>query len=365
LSDAQIQAVVDNEAAGEVRAHAASCARCRERVGERAGMTSAIVSSLAVSTEMPPGVALRVARALGEGSLAGATRLRGGIAEPGSWWRAATWGGGAVVAATLVAVFFVAPMVKEPATVSAAEVLAKSAGRLAERVTSGVEILEYELRLDGVPREMMPDYIDGAYHVKQLIDHDSPGRYFAAAYANGELIWGVAQDPAANRRVLTVRVDGRPYRFEFHLTGSAAVSHPEMERLHMEASITMMQASGAKHLEVVETSAGRQYRIEVPSVSAQTVNAVWDLSEAKAVIDADDYHIVELAVTGTFLKRPYSVSYRLINRTIAAQASVQASEFDLTPDPAAIVLEGDGSAIPVRDALVLALRELSKVKRAR
>jgi hypothetical protein len=256
-------------------------------------------------------------------------------------------------------------MIKAPATVSAAGVLAKSADRLAQRVVSGVELLEYELQLDGVPREMMPDHIDGAYRVKEIIDHDSPGRYFAAAYANGELIWGVAQDPAAGRRVIALRIDGQPFRFECHVTGNAAVSHPEMERLHRQASITMMQASGANHLEVVETSAGRQYRIEVPSLGAQTVSAVWDLSEARAIIDADDYHIVELAVKGTFLKQPYSVSYRLINRVIAAAASVPASEFDLTPDPAAIVLEGNGSAVPVRDALVLALRELRSVKRVR
>jgi hypothetical protein len=103
----------------------------------------------------------------------------------------------------------------------------------------------------------------------------------------------------------------------------------------------------------------------VPSIAGQARNAVWDLSHAKAIIDANDYHVVELAVKGTFLKQPYSVSYRLIQRTIAAGATVQPSEFELPADPSAIVLEGEGSAVPVRDALMLAMREVSRLRRAR
>lgn len=366
LSDAQIQAVVDNEAAGDIRRHAASCARCGERLSERERLTTAIMSSMKVARPIPTGLNLRIDRALAEGASQGATRLRDAGTPSPRRWRAAAWSAGAVAAATLIAVLFVAPVIKGPATVSAAEILAKSADRLAERVASGVEFLEYELILDGVPREMMPDHVDGSYRVRQVIDHDAPGRYFAAAYAQGgELFWGVAQDPATKRRVITMRIDGQPYRFDFSLAGHVALSPPEMERLHMEASVGMMQASGSQHLEVIEGHDGRRYRIEVPSVSAHTPNAVWDLSEASAVIDAGDYHVVELAVKGTFLKRPYSVSYRLIRRVIAAQASVQASEFDLPADPAAITLHGEGSAVPVRDALVLALREVSRLKQAR
>ncbi len=365
LNDAQIQAAVDNEAAPDTQQHVASCARCGDKVRERQRLTAAIVSTLKAPMHIPSEVAQRVDRALADRSTGGATRLRE-LAPTSGRWRTAVWSGGAVAAATMIAVMVVAPSLRGPSTVSAAEILAKSADRLAERVTSGVEFLEYDLTLDGVPREMMPDYVDGAYEVAQIIDHDSPGRYLAAAYAKGGvLVWGVAQDPAQRRRVMAIRVDDRLYRFEFSLAGDISLSPPEMERLHMEASVAMMQASGNQLLEIVESGSGRQYRIEVPSVAGETRNAVWDLSHAKAVIDASDYHVVELAVKGTFLKQPYSVSYRLKRREIAAQTTVQPGEFELPADPSAIVLQGEGSAVPVRDALMLAMREVSRLRQER
>jgi hypothetical protein len=176
----------------------------------------------------------------------------------------------------------------------------------------------------------------------------------------------IAQDPAANRRVMTIRIDDQPYRLEFSLPESLALTPPEMERLHMEASVAMMQASGNQLLQVIDTNAGRQYRIEVPRVDADaTTNAMWDLAEAKVLIDASDYHIVEFAVKGTFLKQPYSVSYRLIRRVIAEQGKVSAGDFAVPADARAIEIRGEGSAIPVRDALVVALRELAKARTAR
>jgi hypothetical protein len=129
----------------------------------------------------------------------------------------------------------------------------------------------------------------------------------------------------------------------------------------MQASVVMMQASGDKSLQIVETPAGRQYRIRVPQVSAQTPAAVWDLAEAAVVIDAQDYHIVEFAVKGTFLKQPYSVSYRLIARSVGGR--VAADAFEVPHDPRAIHLEGEGSAIPARDVLVASLREYARMKR--
>jgi hypothetical protein len=104
--------------------------------------------------------------------------------------------------------------------------------------------------------------------------------------------------------------------------------------------------------------------IEVPKVSAQVQNDVWDLAEARVLVDASDYHVVEFSVKGTFLKQPYSVAYRLISRNIAAQAIVQPDTFELPADDNAIRVAGDGSAIPMRDALVLALRELARARQA-
>ncbi len=155
------------------------------------------------------------------------------------------------------------------------------------------------------------------------------------------------------------------FRFDVALPPGMTLSPPEMERLHMEASVRMMQASGDQQLQVVERGGETHYMIEVPKVSAQIQNDVWDLAEARVLVDASDYHVVEFGVKGTFLKQPYSVSYRLISRAIAAQMSVQPSEFELPADGSAIRIDGDGSAIPMRDALVLALRELARTRQAR
>jgi len=364
LDDAQVQALADGEAADEVRRHAITCVRCGDRVRDRRKLTSDAVGVLSLPAGVPADVSRRIEHALADALRLGATRLRTGA--PHHTWRPAAWAGGAAVAATLLGIFVVAPMFRGPSTVSASEILARSATRLAQPVTSGVELLEYELTLDGIPREMMPDHVDGAYRMKQVIDHDRPGRYFLATYdSNGQLQSSVAQDPALNRRVMTVRVDSQAYRFECTVPPNVSLSPPDLERLHMEATVAIMQTSGNQLLQVIDHEAGRRYGIEVPQVTAQTTNAVWDLTEAAVIIDASDYHIVELAVRGTFLKQPYSVSYRLISRTIAKGATIQASEFDAPVDPGTITIHGEGSAVPVRDALVLALRELARTKQDR
>jgi hypothetical protein len=364
LNEAQIQSIVDGEAADAIRQHVATCAGCQTRVRDREQMMTAIGQAMNIPMNVPPGVSRRIQRALAEGSASGATHLRDDrVLRPS--WRSAAWSAGAVVAATLIAILFVAPIVKGPGTVSAAEILSKSANRLAERATAGVEVLEYELALEGVPREMMPDHPDGVYHVKQVIDHDTAGRYLLATHASdGQLISSVAQDPVSRRRVVAIRLEDQPYRFEFGVQDGVALSLPEMERLHMQASVTMMQASGNQHLQVIDTPVGRQYRIQVPQVSSQTSSAVWDLSEAEVVIDATDYHLIEFAVKGTFLQQPYAVSYRLIAHSIDTQAS--AASVDVPHDPRAIVIQGEGSAIPARDVLVAALREYARItKQAR
>jgi hypothetical protein len=360
FNDAQIQSMADGEAVVADRSHLASCARCQMRVRERETVLQTIREAMSVPAELPRHVSLRVERAIADASTPGATRLRDARAARWSWQRS-LWGAGAVAAATLLAVVFVAPLVKGPATVSAAEILAKSATLLAARAGSGVEVLEYDLALDGVPREMMPDHADGLYRVKQIIDHDADGRYLVATHGpDGQLLSSVAQDPATRRRIVALLVDNQPYRFAFNVPDSVSLSLPEMERLHMQASVAMMQASGDQHLQVVETPAGRQYRIEVPQVSAQTPSAMWDLTAAEVVIDAGDYHIVEFAVKGTFLKQPYSVSYRLISRTLGAR--VTADAFEVPRDPRAIEIDGEGSAIPARDVLVASLREYARLK---
>lgn len=362
LTSAQIQAVADTDAPQAHRDHAATCAACKAHVAERRQQAAAFAGIIA-AVDMPQSTAQRVDAALaGAPASGGATRLR--RAEPGPRWHRAAWGTAGLVAATVLAIVFVAPMMKKDrGAVSAAEILARSANRLAQP-TTGVELLEYELVLDGVPKDMMPDHANGTYHVRQAIDHTVPGRFRFSSYGpGGQPISSIAQDPGSGRRVMMVNLEGQVYRFNVTVPSTVGPSLPEMERLHMEASIAMMQASGNQLLEVVESPEGRQYRIEVPKVNPTVTNPVWDLTEARVLIDAKDYRVTELAVKGTFLKQAYSVSYRLIDRVVAA--TVPPDTFDVPEQPGEIVISGGGSALPARDAMVLALRELARLKQAR
>ncbi len=373
LNDIHIQALADGEATPDAVRHAAGCARCGERVRDRVQRMAAIGQALDVPIAVPASLTTRLdeevfrLEAAATGTPKGATRFRGAapsgrlLPATGRW----IYGLG-VAAATLIAVLFVAPTVKGPdTTVSASEILAKSATQLSAAIASGVERLEYELVLDGVPKELLPDHVDGAYTVRQTIDHGVPGRFRFASYAaDGQMLTSIAQDPLRHRRVMAFTVEGQPYRFDVTLpAGTSNLSLPEMERLHMQASIAMMQASGNQMLETIDGPDGPLYRIEVPRLTQPGTNPVWDLTEARVLIDARDYRITELAVRGSFLKQPYSMSYKLISRVLAARVAPDA--FLVPPQPGEIVIEGDGTNVPMHDVGVLALRELTKVKQGR
>ncbi len=361
LNTSQIQAVADGEAPDDLRQHAAACPRCAARVRERRSATAAMQDFLGGETAMPPRLARQIEAALAGQEAPGATRLRPHAAPPR---HRAFWSASVAVAATLVAIVFIAPIIREPATVSAAEILAASATRLAQPVTSGVEMLEYELVLDGVPRDLMPDQANGTYRVRQVIDHDRRGRFRYSSYApNGQLLTSIGQDPAERRRVMAIQLNDQAYRFEFTLPAETPISLPEMEKLHMQASVSMMLASGKQSLQEIDTPDGKAYRIEVPRVTATATNAVWDLTEAQVVVDADDYRILELAVKGAFLQQPYSVSFRLLTRDVAS--AVPPEEFEVPEDPSAITFSGEGTAVPARDALLAALDELARMKKGR
>jgi len=368
LNESQIQAVVDGEAGAVERAHVATCGACAARVSGRQQQVGDLERLLNTAPAIPAALAARVETALAAGA-SGATRLRpaaGAGRRPAARW---VYSGFAVAVATLLAVLVVIPSVrKRDATVSAAEILAKSARRLAAPA-NGVELLVYELSLDGVPRALMPDYAagDGGYRVRQVIDHALPGHYLIASYdPSGLRLSAIAQDPATGRRVMAIRVDGQSYRFETTLPPRQPLSVPDIERLHMQASVALMQASGNQRLQVLDTPDGRQYRIDVPSVSTSTPAAVWDLSEAHLIVDATDFHVVEFAVKGALLEQPYSFSYKLLTRDVRAAGSVPPEQFEVPFDPGAIVLQGgEGSTVPAADAFLAALRELARSRQRR
>jgi hypothetical protein len=352
LNDEQLQALADGEGPAGDRAHAAACAACGVRLRDRTALMASVAGALNPAIDLPPGVEDRV--------FGGATRLRRAQPGPARWIYT-----GAAIAATLVAVLFIVPAVrKSDATVSASEILAKSASRLSAAV-HGIELLEYELVLGGVPKEMIPDQMDGTYRIWQAIDHDVPGRFRFASYTqDGRMFSSLAEDPIARRRVAAFTSEGQAYRFDVTLpAGAANMSLPEMQRLHMEASITMMQASGNQLVETIDGPAGKLYRIEVPRVAGPGANPVWDLSEARVLIDARDYSVVEFAVQGSFLKQAYSLSYKQIRHVVGA--SLPADAFVVPPQPGEIVVSGEGTAVPTHDIVVLALRALAQAKQGR
>ena len=126
LSDAHIQSMADGDAgvyskdgeAGETsaadRAHLASCERCQLRLRDRESVMQTIAQAMRVPDAMPPGMSLRIERALAEGAASGATRLRESRAARRSWPSdgRVVWSAGAVAVATILAVVFVAPVVK-------------------------------------------------------------------------------------------------------------------------------------------------------------------------------------------------------------------------------------------------------------
>ena len=400
LNDIHIQALADGEASPEAARHAAGCAPCGERVRERVELMSAIRRTIDVPVDVPRGLADAVdgifrlkAETTGNhagatnhagamGAQNGATRLRQphdlstsrglrlfpqsrGFRLQAEGHRRWIYGLG-VAAATVIAVLFIAPLVKSPvATVSASEILAKSATQLSAAIASGVETLEYELVLDGVSKEMMPDAANGTYWVRQVIDHDVPGHFrFASFASDGTMMTSISQDPQRNQRVVAFTAEGQPYRFEMSLPAKGGgLSLPEMERLHMQASIAMMQAGTNQLLETIDGPDGRQYRIEMPHLTGSGTNPVWDLTEARALIDASDYRVTEFAVSGTFLKQAYSLSYKLRTRTVTS--SVPADAFVVPARPGEIVIKGEGTTVPTHDIVVLALRELTKAKQER
>src|SRR4029079_2677909 len=129
----------------------------------------------------------------------GATRLR-----DDRWLRSSAEGtrrwmysGLAIAAASIFAVLFIVPAGRRAdATVSASEILAKSASQLSATIASGIEVLEYELVIDGMPKDAMAEHVERTYRVWQAIDHNVPGHFRFASYtADGRMLTSIAEDP--------------------------------------------------------------------------------------------------------------------------------------------------------------------------
>jgi len=355
LTDADVQAVVDNEATEPVRTHAANCDRCRDRVNDRRLLMSELMALVDGEGDVPPGVESRLREAVNAGrAVRGATVLRG-TSSNGGWRRAGLVSAAATAAVVALVVFGVLPRVGAPTSLSAAEILGRSLQALT--AATGIERLEYELVVSGVA--------EGSHRIEHLIDYEHPTRYRLTTYGpDGAMQSAVAQDPSSGRRSQLVRLDGRNFIVSV-ATGRPLPSLPQMVQAQMEAVIGMMLATADQKLTVVDTAEGSRYVIEIPPVVPKGNAATLDLYQARAVIDGQDFRIREFEASGALLKQPYTVSFRLIRRDLLSPASVSPEEFAIQAAPGDVVLEGEASDEPLTDVLNAALRELGRLKAGR
>jgi len=336
LSDAEIQAVVDNEASEDARQHAAGCTRCLARTDARREQVAQIVAL--GDGDLPSTLEARVRQAVASGRPArGSTALRSSAAT--AWQRPAPWVSALAAAAIVGLIVFAGlPRFGAPTTLSASEIL----GRSLQTLTSvrGVEQLEYELLFTG---------FSGPHRIEQLLDHDHPNRFRVADFGpDGVLQSAFSEDSLARRRSHLVRVDGRNYIIELTSAQAPVVSLPQLAQAQVETVIGLMQATADQKLTTIDGPGGKLYVIQIPTMTPVTGGSVVDLYQARVVIDGGDFGIRELEASGTMLKQPYSVSFKLIRRTIRQAAEVAAAEF-ATNDP-------------VFDVLGTVLRELGRLK---
>jgi hypothetical protein len=349
LTDVDVQAVVDDEASEEHRAHVTSCERCRTRVDERRRQMGT-VSSL-IETEGVPSAHFEAGmrRAMTSGGEArGSTVLR---AAPRSPWRKVGWVSALATAAVIaVIVFGLLPQLGAPTTLSAKEIL----GRSLQTMTNGhgVEVLQYEVQMEGMA--------DGPILIRQIIDRDNPNRYKIESFAPGNrLISAISQDPITQRRAQLIQVDGTNYVVRVGAIRNPVLSLPQMAQALVETSIGLMQAKSDQQLTVEDGPAGKRYVIDVPPVTPTNPAATLDIFGARAIISAQDFRILEFQATGTLLKQPFSVSVNLLTQDYIGG---EAPSFAIEPAPGDVVLEGEAGDDPVTELLTTVLRELGRAR---
>jgi hypothetical protein len=311
------------------------------------------MSELPVPPMLGARVAAAAARGRESGDRRGATTLRSvPRVVPRRAWVVA---GGAVAAVMIAGVFVLFPSVDPSARLNAAEILDRSLQTLTRQ---GVEALEYELSIEG-PSAWSGE--SGTFRIEQLIDHESGRWRFARFAPDGTLLNGISEDPSSGTREIVMRVDGRTVRFRFTIPADQRVRLWDLQRRSAETMIRLVQAS-AGHIVTEQVDGERkQYVVELPETPQNRegahaeLAAIFDLSRARIVVDATDFHIVEFFVAAVAMGERVSVGFRLIERVVAASLAPP-SAFELPRDPAAIELAGEGTSHVPHDVFMLLLR---------
>jgi hypothetical protein len=349
LTDLEVHAVVDDEASEASREHVMTCARCQSRVDERRRHLRDITAAVNVLGEVPAALDDRVRTAIASGrAVRGSTVLR--ESPPPSLWQRTGWIPAAATAAVIaIVVFVVLPRFGAPTRLSASQVLERSLQTLA--TGTGVESLDYELTVDGVS--------GGPFRIKHLIDRANPNHYRVASYgADGLLRTAISQDPARRQRTQAIQVDGRNYFVKIAGLREPVLSLPQMAQALVESIIRMMQATSDPTLTTQDTPQGREYIVETPVVAQRTGAATTlDLYHARTVISAEDFRIHEFEGSGTLLRQPFSVSFKLLEQTVVAAAD---ANFSLEPGPDDVMIEGTPGDGPIEELLTAIVREAGR-----
>ena len=356
LSDAELRQFVDGGLAPDRRPHADSCALCRARAEAQHAAEDAF-ADLVAGIEVPSGLGERVRAAiLRAQQTRGATTLRRAVpGHPGLRRLVPLALGAAVV---VVVVFALLPRLGAPTELSASEVLGRSAQALVE--LSGVEQLEYDLRVEGFRPSQLSPTEGTTFVIHQIIDH-ATGRFLVARYAeDGTLAAGIAEDPAGGLRTMVVSAYGRRYVARLALPAGPRRSLPEAVRTIVRTWLGVVQASGARNLSLATTAEGQQVVVQAAGPAAAGGDA-WAMQGARIVVDAHDYHIVALDARGQLFGRPYRVSFKLRERRLDATAPD--SDFVLPSAPDDVILDGEASDNPLWDVSAAALRRLGQAPR--
>ena len=353
LTDIEVQAVVDDEASEEHRAHADTCEECRARVRERRGQMETIASLIDADGMPSSTFHSRVRTAIAANAdpasdVRGSTVLR--ASRPSAWRRLGLVSALATAAIIALFVYGVMPRLGAPMTLSASEILSRSLQTITSG--SGVEMLEYEVSLDGM--------VNSPVVIRQMIDRDNPNRYRVASYhADGTIASAISQDPVTQRRTQLFHVDGTNYIVRVNGIHNPVLSLPQMAQALVETSIGIMQAKSDQQLTVEDGPNGRRYIIDIPPVTPKNPAATLDIFGARAVISGTDFRIQEFEATGSLLKQPFAVSLKLRMQRYLGGAT---PSFDIVPEPGDVVLQGAAGDDPLSELMTTVLRELGRVR---